>query len=61
MAARRGEVTSSGKQALIEHIADRLEWDALTYDTSPKAWKFNIWRFHDPTAGVSRTEKTKWG
>jgi hypothetical protein len=59
MAARHGDVTAVPKLAVIERIAGHLGWDDLGADTFPKATKFNVWRFWDPTSGTQRPEVTR--
>ena len=59
MAARHGDVTAGPKLAVIERIAGPLGWTDLRADTFPRASKFNVWRFWDPTAGTPRPEITR--
>ncbi len=59
VSARRNNATAAAKLALRDHIAGRLGWPSLEFDTLPREWKFNIWRFWDPTSGTPRPESTK--
>lgn len=59
MAARHNEVSSEAKLSIINRIANHLGWNDLSTDTMPKAIKFNIWRFWDPTSGKPRPEITR--
>lgn len=59
VASRRGEITSPAKKELIAHIAGHLGETTLDNDTMPSEWKFNIWRFWDPTSGTKRPERSR--
>jgi hypothetical protein len=59
LAARHGHITAEPKRALVQRIAEHLGWTDLTSDTMPRAQKFNIWRFWDPTSGKPRPEVTR--
>jgi Protein of unknown function (DUF3800) len=59
LAVRHGHITAEPKRALVQRIAEHLGWMDLTSDTMPRAQKFNIWRFWDPTSGKPRPEVTR--
>ena len=46
--------TAPHKLRVGRHIAAQLGWDDLRADTHLREWKFNLWNFHDPTAGIPR-------
>lgn len=54
-----GDSTIAAKQQVKKRIAEHLGWTDLASDTRLSQWKFNIWSFYDPTAGVERRVKTR--
>ena len=61
MAARRNQVESEAKIAVMQRIAERLGWPDLSADTMPNCDKFNIWRFWDPTSNTPRPGEDQTG
>jgi hypothetical protein len=53
------DTTNREKQSLEQQIAGHLGWPDLRADTSPKARKFNIWKFHDPAREPVRAVTTR--
>lgn len=48
VAAWNGKTSAPRKEAVQRHIAQRLGWEHLKWDTYRTEKKFNIWMFHDP-------------
>lgn len=59
LSALQEKATSDAKLRVRATIAEHLGWTDLAADTSLTEWKFNIWRFHDPTERLSREAKTR--
>jgi hypothetical protein len=59
LSALQEKVTSQPKLRVRASIAEHLGWTNLAADTSLSEWKFNIWRFHDPTSNLPREAKTR--
>lgn len=54
-----GDSTRVQKDKVRKSIAAHLGWTDLAADTHPYEWKFNVWTFFDPTAGLGRPVRTR--
>lgn len=55
----QGEATAQSKRCIARTVAMHLGWPDTHADTYVSESKFNIWHFHDPTAGHSREIRTR--
>ncbi len=58
MADWNKEELGEHKRRVKDCVAEHVGWRHLGADTRHWEWKFNIWHFHDPTAGGSRERKS---
>ena len=59
MSEWQAEVTAAAKLHVRRTIVEHLGWDDLKADTHLREWKFNIWYFFDPAAGLRREVATR--
>jgi hypothetical protein len=51
--------TAPHKLRVRRAVAEHVGWPDLRADTHVHEWKFNIWNFHDPTAGHEREVQSR--
>lgn len=59
LAPWQDDITAEPKKRISRLVAMHLGWPDMRADTYPSESKFNLWYFHDPTAGHAREVRTR--